>query len=147
MGGVNGDILRKTFEFEVDGLPQSEKLFNLVQISPSEFSRFFRTHKNIMFVGRDYKDSYSKNKWAKSQIVMYINTNSNKGEFKTSCIRSFNFLNKKELENIKYSYKRAHNTEARKHIKEKLWNRLVFTYRIFRFIKNGQSIYLRFSFI
>lgn len=116
--GVPGDILRKTFEFEVDGLPQSEKLFNLVQISPSEFSRFFRTHKNIMFVGRNYKDSYSKNKWAKSQIVMYINTNSNEREFKTSCIRSFNFLNRKELENIKYSYKRAHNTEARKHIKE-----------------------------
>ena len=72
-----GDILRKTFEFEIDGLPQSEKLFNLVQINPSEFSRFFRTHKNIMFVGRDYKDSYTKNKWAKSQIVMYINSNSN----------------------------------------------------------------------
>ena len=113
-----GDILRKTFESEIDGLPQSEQLFNLVQINHSEFSRFFRNHKNIMFVGRDYKDSYSKNKWAKSQIVMYINSNSNKEDFKTSCIRSFNFLNRKELENIKYSYKSAHNTEARKYIQE-----------------------------
>tara|TARA_Y100001954_G_scaffold226286_1_gene267944 strand:+ start:1268 stop:2188 length:921 start_codon:yes stop_codon:yes gene_type:complete len=116
-GGV-GDILRKIFEFEIDGLPQSEKLFNLVQINPSQFSRFFRTHKNIMFVGRGYKDSYTKNKWAKPQIVMYINSNSNETEFKTSCVRSFNFLNRKELENIKYSYKRAHNTEARKYIQE-----------------------------
>ena len=80
--GVSGDVLRKTFEFEMDGLPQPEKLFNLVQINPSEFSRFFRTHKNIMFVGRDYKDSYSKNKWAKSQIVIYINSNSQESEFK-----------------------------------------------------------------
>lgn len=116
--GVAGNILRETFELEIDGLPQPEKLFNLVQISPSEFSRFFRTHKNIIFVGRDYKDSYTKNKWAKSQIVMYINSNSKEGEFKTSCIRSFNFLNRKELENIKYSYKSAHNTEARKYIQE-----------------------------
>ena len=116
--GVVGDILRKTFEFEIDGLPQSEKLFNLVKINPSQFSRFFRTHMNIMFVGRDYKDSYTKNKWAKPQIVMYINSNSNERKFKTSCVRSFNFFNRKELENIKYSYKRAHNTEARKHIQE-----------------------------
>ena len=41
----------------------NQKLFNLVQINTSEFSRFFRTHKNIMFVGSDYKDSYTKNKW------------------------------------------------------------------------------------
>ena len=116
--GVAGDILRKTFEFEIDGLPQSEKLFNLVKINPSQFSRFFRTHMNIMFVGRDYKDSYTKNKWAKPQIVMYINSNSNESEFETSCVRSFNFLNRKELENIKHSYKRAHNTEARKYIQE-----------------------------
>ena len=116
--GVAGEILRNTFEFDMDGLPQPEKLFNLVQINPSEFSRFFRTHKNIMFVGRDYEDSYTKNKWAKSQIVMYINSNSNEHEFKTSCVRSFNFLNRKELENIKYSYKSAHNTEARKHIQK-----------------------------
>ena len=53
-----------------------------------------------MFVGRDYKDSYSKNKWAKSQIVIYINSNSQESEFKKSCIKSFNFLNRKELENI-----------------------------------------------
>ena len=101
--GVAGDILRKTFEFEIDGLPQSEKLFNLVKINPSQFSRFFRTHMNIMFVGRDYKDSYTKNKWAKPQIVMYINSNSNESEFETSCVRSFNFLNRKEFaENYKH---------------------------------------------
>ncbi|MAO71526.1 MAG: hypothetical protein CMD02_03330 [Flavobacteriales bacterium] len=116
--GFAGVILREIFEFEIDGLPQPEQIFNLVQINTSEFSRFFRTHKNIMFVGSDYKDSYTKNKWAKSQIVMYLNSNSNEREFKKSCTKSFNFLNRKELENIKHSYKRAHNTEARKHLKE-----------------------------
>ena len=116
--GAQGDTLRKIFQLEIDGLPQAEQFFNLVQINPSEFSRFFKTHKNIMFIGKDYKDSYTKNKWAKNQIVMYLNSTSNEQEFKKSCVKTFNFLYRKELENIRASYKMSHNTEARKHIKE-----------------------------
>jgi len=116
--GAKGDTLRKIFQLEIDGLPQAEQFFNLVQINPSEFSRFFKTHKNIMFIGKDYKDSYTKNKWAKNQIVMYLNSTSNEHEFKKSCVKTFNFLYRKELENIRASYKMSHNTEARKQIKE-----------------------------
>ena len=116
--GAIGDTLRKIFQLEIDGLPQAEQFFNLVQINPSEFSRFFKTHKNIMFIGKDYKDSYTMNKWAKNQIVMYLNSTSNEHEFKKSCVKTFNFLYRKELENIRASYKMSHNTEARKHIKE-----------------------------
>ena len=116
--GAIGDTLRKIFQLEIDGLPQAEQFFNLVQINPSEFSRFFKTHKNIMFIGKDYKDSYTMNKWAKNQIVMYLNSTSNEHEFKKSCLKTFNFLYRKELENIRASYKMSHNTEARKHIKE-----------------------------
>ena len=95
-----------------------EQFFNLVQITPSEFSRFFKTHKNIMFIGKDFKNSYSMNKWAKNQIVMYLNSSSNELEFKKSCVKTFNFLYRKELEHIRASYKMSHNTDARKHIKE-----------------------------
>ena len=116
--GSIGDTLRKIFQLEIDGLPQAEQFFNLVQINPSEFSRFFKTHKNIMFVGQDYRDSYTMNKWAKNQIIMYLNSTSNELEFKKSCVKTFNFLYRKELENIRASYKMSHNTEARKHIKE-----------------------------
>ena len=63
---------------------EPEKLFNLVQINPSEFSRFFRTHKNIIFVGKIIKILTLKIN-VKSQIVMYINSNSNEHDFKTSC--------------------------------------------------------------
>ena len=44
------DTLRKIFQLEIDGLPWAGQFFNLVQINPSEFSRFFKTHKNIMFI-------------------------------------------------------------------------------------------------
>ena len=116
--GAIGDTLRKIFQFEIDGLPQPEQFFNLVKITPSQFTRFFRTHKNIMFVGKDFKDSYSMNKWAKNQIVMYLSSSSNELEFKKSCVKTFNFLYRKELEHIRASYKMSHNTDARKHIKE-----------------------------
>ena len=59
--GEVGELLRDIFEREISGLPQSEQFFNLVQINPSEFSRFFRTHKNIIFASTDLKDSYTKN--------------------------------------------------------------------------------------
>ena len=50
---------------------------------------------------------------------MYLNSNSDKSLFESSCKKAFSFLNRKELENIKYIYKSGHNTEARKYIKEK----------------------------
>ena len=115
--GAIGDILRGVFEAEILGLPQSEKLFNLVQINPDDFGRFFRTHKNIIFIREGIKDSYTKNKWAKSQIVMYLNSQSTEINFLGSCKKALNYLNKKEIENIKYTYKKGHNSDARKYIK------------------------------
>ena len=112
-----GDVLRTIFEKEIPSLPQSEQLFNLIQINSSEFSRFFQTHKNIIFVSDDLNDSYSKNKWAKAQIVMYLNCE-NLQEFKQSSNKAFSFINRKEIENIKHTYKKGHNKKGRKHIKE-----------------------------
>ena len=117
--GNKGEILREIFEKEITGLPQSEKLFSLIQINPKEFSRFFQTHKNIMFVSSEIKDSYSKNKWAKDQIVIYLNSASEEIEFIKSCRKTFSFLDRKELENIKYSYEKGHYKKGRLHIKEK----------------------------
>ena len=116
--GNKGEILREIFEKEIAGLPQSEKLFNLIQINSKEFSRFFQTHKNIMFVSSEIKDSYSKNKWAKDQIIIYLNSDSKEIEFIKSCRKTFSFLDRKELENIKYSYKKGHYKKARLYIKE-----------------------------
>ena len=114
--GEVGELLRDIFEREISGLPQSEQFFNLVQINPSEFSRFFKTHKNIIFASIDLKDSYTKNKWAKAQIVMYLNCSSVDEGFRKSCNKAFNFINRKELENLKYAYEKGHNLKARKHI-------------------------------
>ena len=88
--GTTGDILKEVFEKEIEGIPQSEQLFNLIQINESEFSRIFKTYKNIIFVSQKIKDSYTKNKWAKNQTVIYLNSNSLEEEFKRNCIKALN---------------------------------------------------------
>ena len=118
--GKKGEILREIFEKEIAGLPQSEKLFELKQINSKEFSRIslFRTHKNIMFVSSDVKDSYSKDKWANGQTVFYLHSDSKEIDFIKSCNKTCSFLNRKELEEIKNSYEEGHNKDARLDIKE-----------------------------
>lgn len=119
-GEKKGEILREIFEEEIAGLPQPEKLFELKQINSKEFSRLslFRTHKNIIFVSSNVKDSYSKNKWANGQFIFYLNSNSKEKDFIKSCKKTCSFLNRKELEEIKRNYEEGHNKEARLDIKD-----------------------------
>jgi len=116
--GKKGEILREIFEKEIAGLLQSEKIFNLIQLNPKEFTRFFQTHKNIMVVSSDVKDSYSKDKWANGQTVFYLHSDSKEIDFIKSCNKTCSFLNRKELEEIKNSYEEGHNKDARLDIKE-----------------------------
>ena len=116
--GEKGRALKNIFQKEIEGLPQSEQSFNLIQINPSEFNRIFETHKNIIFISIDTEDSYTQNKWSEDQIVIYLSSMSNEETFEKNCNTAFNFIEKKELESIKSSYKQAHNTKARKFIKD-----------------------------
>ena len=116
--GSKGDILRKIFEKDIQGLPQSEQFFNLIQINQSQFNRIFHSHKNIMFVSEDVRNSYSKNKWAKSQIVIYLNSDTDDKDFRENSIKSFNYLDRKEMETLKYTYQKGHNKDARFYISE-----------------------------
>ena len=112
-----GDILKDIFHEEIQGLPQSESKFKLIQINMSEFNRLFRTHKNIIFVDSKGENSYTKNKWAQDQIVMYLNCSSEK-KFRENCQKAFNFIDRKEIESIKSSYKNGHNKKATEFINE-----------------------------
>ena len=90
--GKTGDILKEIFEKEIEGMPQSEQLFDLIQINESEFSRIFKTYENIIFFSDEIKDSYIKNKWAKNQTVIYLSYNLQEEELKRNCIKALNFF-------------------------------------------------------
>ena len=116
--GKHGEIIIEIFEKEIYGLDPSEKLFNLIQINPNEFSKRYQKNKNIIYVSSDVKDSNIKNKWVKNQIVMYLNSNSEEMSFRESCRGAISFLNQNELENIKNDYEINHNKKARLYVEE-----------------------------
>ena len=107
-----GNILRGTFSKELTGLPQSEKLFKLIQINSSEFTRFFETNKNIIFVSQNLENTFIRDKWSKEQLVFYLNWNGDVKEFKKNCIIAKDEFYKNEIENIFQNQLQTHHTSA-----------------------------------
>lgn len=71
-----GKTTREVLGFEHVALPQPEPYFSLVNIPHSVFKGLFKTHRNILIlsVGAGQKKLLTnvKNKWATSQLVIYI---------------------------------------------------------------------------
>ena len=138
--GEKGLILREIFEKEIYALYPPVKLFTLEQKTQEEFSRLNQTHKNILFVSSEVKDSYSKNKWAKDQIVMYLNSDSDEINFRKSCRETLSFLNQNELENTKHDCEKNHNKEARLYIKDQFGVEL-FLPKEYRWVQKKEGLF------
>ena len=112
-----GNILRAIFSKELTGLPQSEKLFKLIQINSSEFTRFFETNKNIIFVAQNLENTFGRDKWSKEQLIFYLNWNEDVKDFKKNCLIAKDEFYKNEINNILANYQSTHNVSASKFIK------------------------------
>lgn len=112
-----GNILRAIFSKELTGLPQSEKLFKLIQINSSEFTRFFETNKNIIFVAQNLENTFLRNKWSKEQLIFYLSWNGDVKDFKKNCLIAKDEFYKNEINNILANYQSTHNVSASKFIK------------------------------
>jgi len=73
MGEV-GDLLKDSFQENIQAIPQQEALFDLFAINPSEFSSIFKTHKNILWVSQGNSTSIEikDQKWAKNQLYVHV---------------------------------------------------------------------------
>ncbi|MCK4701206.1 MAG: DUF4837 family protein, partial [Bacteroidales bacterium] len=75
-GGL-GQAFKDLLAHEQYGLPQPEPIFDLVNISPGNFSKFHQPHRNIIFY-KTVKDinkakiTIRKNKWAYPQLIINI---------------------------------------------------------------------------
>lgn len=107
-----GNILRGTFSKELTGLPQSEKLFKLIQINSSEFTRFFETNKNIIFVAQNLGNTFGRDKWSKEQLIFYLSWNGDVKDFKKNCLIAKDEFYKNEIENIFQNQLQIHHTSA-----------------------------------
>lgn len=75
--GDLGTAFRDLLAHDQYGLPQPEPVFDLVNITPGNFSKMHQPHRNIIFYktatdGGEPKITVSKNQWAYPQIVINI---------------------------------------------------------------------------
>jgi len=67
---ASGDSLRRSLSIEVPGISWSESLYDVIQINSTDFSRIFKTHRNLVIVqkGQHSKvyfdtETFAQNQW------------------------------------------------------------------------------------
>jgi hypothetical protein len=75
--GPTGELLKDLLQEEFPGLPQSEPMFDVTQISSSSFDNMFRFHRSVVLVTiRESVEAasvrYRKNVWARPQILVQL---------------------------------------------------------------------------
>ena len=81
-----GGILRDTLTQDCAFLPQKEPLYNLVHVTPSNFTQMFQIHRNIILFNVNSAVAapgvvYKYNKWAQPQIVITVNASCEEDAF------------------------------------------------------------------
>jgi hypothetical protein len=71
-----GELLQDILKEEYPGLPQSEPLFDVIQVTASSFDGVYQFHRSIVLTtvssGLEPKIRYRENIWAKPQIMVQI---------------------------------------------------------------------------
>jgi len=81
--GETGELLKDILKEEFPGLPQSEPLFDVTQITSASFDNMFRFHRSVVLAKinegiEEPSVKFRKNVWARPQIVVEIAARSNK---------------------------------------------------------------------
>ncbi|MFO7671619.1 MAG: DUF4837 family protein [Bacteroidales bacterium] len=71
-----GALLQDILKEEISGLPQSEPLFDVIQITAASFDNFYRYHRSVVLTNIDSELEpqirFRENVWAKPQIVVQM---------------------------------------------------------------------------
>jgi len=106
------DILRNIFTEDIIGISQSEKLFNLIHVTPADFKSIFKTHKNIIILSDEGDCQINKNKWAENQLVFKVNLQKPPDQLENEFIKAIDFFTKKEITDIRIKIKKTVNKKA-----------------------------------
>ncbi len=109
--GPTGELLKDILQEEYPGLPQSEPLFDVTQITASSFDNMFRYHRSVMLItisemAEKGEVRYRKNVWASPQIVVQVEAG-NSDELKEVLAN-----NKERIRNFLVQYDRRRLTES-----------------------------------
>ncbi|MBE2247407.1 MAG: DUF4837 family protein [Candidatus Competibacteraceae bacterium] len=125
-----GDTLRQYLLQDYPALPQSEPLFRLYKIFPKNFTRSFKTNKNILIIHidptRPINDPLLEigyDNWAKDQLAIKL-TCHNPDEFfdafRQKRQRIIELFRQKDLERYQKKFKQTSSVELSKHVREKM---------------------------
>ena len=98
------DVVLKTFEAPIQGLPQDESSFSVVQINPSEFKSIFKTHKNIVIIAMNVPTSNQEDKWANGQFVAHLGWDDTASNLAQSLKKLREIFVLKEVNSIRKSF-------------------------------------------
>lgn len=120
--GLN--VLNSAMKREVEGLPQSEPQFSTAQINQSEFSRIFRTTRNLILIEKSDVDSvfWSNDKYARDQLILNIAYTTSKNAVKMIAEQGNEFADyfyRRELDRLKEAHKLARDKGLGKTIRTK----------------------------
>jgi hypothetical protein len=120
--GPTGEVLKDILKEEFPGLPQSEPLFDVTQITGGSFDNMFKFHRSIVLVtiketAEEAAVRYRKNVWARPQIMVQIEARNGeelKRVLEENASRIQNFLVQYDRQRLTDSYKDSKDLEIQK---------------------------------
>ncbi len=122
-----GDTIRRIFSHDQAGLPQPEPVFNIIHVTPNQFTKIFMTHRNIVNIkiGSKYSEAgmaMANDRWSVPQLIIDITAPND-----TSCINLLtkngdlltNKINEAERQRVLINYKRYQEANVTRKLKKK----------------------------
>ena len=97
------DVVFRTFGSLIQGLPQDESSFSVVQINPSQFKSIYKIHKNIVIIAKNIPTSNQEDKWAYGQFVAHLGWDNNASNLAQSLKKLREIFVLKEINSIRIS--------------------------------------------
>ena len=125
--GYSEEQVYNCFAATQEGLPQREPLFNVIAIESGNFSRIFKTTKNIMIIsdqesGKEAQFAMKEDMWAKDQLVLIVFAKSDKKVaqiLKKNCGYIRDEFKKKEIKRLQKAFTKLKSAESAALFEEK----------------------------
>ena len=108
--------VKDNFAKDYPGLQQSEPLFNVIRIRPSDFSTIFKTHQNIILISENGEGGKKKDLWARPQLVARLkwDSESDQKQFAENSKKYANDFYENQLQKISQKYTNSEKTRKNK---------------------------------
>ena len=105
------------FSKPIEGVSKKESSNKIIQVNHNQFNRILKTHKNIIIIQEKNEERSIKDKWARNQIVIQLNTQIEKEVFLEKLKKAKSILDINEIKAIKKQTLTRSKKTSEEHIK------------------------------